>query len=237
MKRKFKFNVKPNFKSTFKSLSYLIVGIVMGILISTPLSLANNPNNPIKLLVNGQEIQCLVSPQNVNGYTMVSIRDIATALGFEIGWDGERNAVVVTSKENSSNNGNSKQVNNNDKSYLPVDPDTVDSNGIDSSNKSATSVTETIITPEADNPKPPVTSSVENDVKETTWNGMKAIEKDGVVYFNAHDYYVKTSNKIYYDSNTKISTINKNGEITKISFNDENVQIYNGTTYFNSKFY
>ena len=51
MKRKFKFNYKPNFKPNFKSLSYLIVGIVMGILISAPLSLANNP---IKLLINGQ---------------------------------------------------------------------------------------------------------------------------------------------------------------------------------------
>ena len=217
MKRKFKFNYKPNFKSTFKSLSYLIVGIVMGILISTPLSLANNPNNPIKLLVNGQEIQCLVSPQNVNGYTMVSIRDIATALGFEIGWDGERNAVVVTSKENSSNNGNSKQVNNNDKSYLPVDPDTVDSNGIDSSNKSATSVTETKIEKK---------TFIKQSDLQTIFNDQKTYAhkiffgaKDGkltvinnnktLLFDNNERYYDSKNNIIYYEYNRLLELFSK----------------------------
>ena len=184
MKRKFKFNYKPNFKPNFKSLSYLIVGIVMGILISAPLSLANNP---IKLLVNGQEVQCLVSPQNVNGYVMVSIRDIATALGFEIGWDGEQNAVVVTSIKVETTKPVAPNVNVNPTQDVVKD-----------NNKSATSVTETIITPEADNPKPPVTSSVLrlDNVGETTYKTYPNLTRKTayvtVTITNVSDKYIKS---------------------------------------------
>ena len=234
MKRKFKFNYKPNFKPNFKSLSYLIVGIVMGILISAPLSLANNP---IKLLVNGQEVQCLVSPQNVNGYVMVSIRDIATALGFEIGWDSEQNAVVVTSIKVETTKPVAPNVNVNPTQDVVKD-----------NNKSATSVTETIITPEADNPKPPVTSNNNNNnsnnkkqITKTTFQGMEAVIKDGITYVRFANYIAKIQsenpeNSCTFDQQTKFTTITYNKETIEIPFTEENAQIIDGGHYINIKF-
>jgi|GEM_PF-1467664 len=51
---------------------------------------------PIKLIVNGQEIQCEVPPQIINGRTMVPLRVLAEALGCQAQWDGNANAVTIT---------------------------------------------------------------------------------------------------------------------------------------------
>lgn len=52
--------------------------------------------NPIKLIVNGQEIKPDVPPQIINGRTMVPIRWVAEALGADVHWDAQNNAVVIT---------------------------------------------------------------------------------------------------------------------------------------------
>lgn len=52
-------------------------------------------DNPIKLFVNGQEIKPDVPPQLINGRTMVPIRWFAEALGADVQWDEQNNAVNI----------------------------------------------------------------------------------------------------------------------------------------------
>jgi hypothetical protein len=51
--------------------------------------------NPIKLIVNGQEIKPDVPPQIINGRTMVPIRWVAEALGADVQWDEQQRIVRV----------------------------------------------------------------------------------------------------------------------------------------------
>lgn len=52
-------------------------------------------NNPIKLIVNGQEIKPDVPPQIINGRTMVPIRWVAKALGVDVNWDSNYKIVAL----------------------------------------------------------------------------------------------------------------------------------------------
>lgn len=73
-----------------------IAGLVTGlILTTTTFALAANP---IKLIVNGKEIQCDVPPQVIEGRTMIPAKYLAEALGASVDWDATNNAVVVTSQ-------------------------------------------------------------------------------------------------------------------------------------------
>ena len=49
--------------------------------------------NPIKLLVNGQEVKSDVNPTMLNNRVLVPARALAEALGFEVTW--ENNAVII----------------------------------------------------------------------------------------------------------------------------------------------
>ena len=71
----------------------LSICIAIGCLLAVSLAYADQP---IKLIVNGQEIQCEVPPQIINGRTMVPIRALAEALGCQAQWDGNANAVTIT---------------------------------------------------------------------------------------------------------------------------------------------
>lgn len=51
---------------------------------------------PIKLIVNGNTVESDVPPQIINGRTMIPARPLAEALGADVRWDAESNAVVVT---------------------------------------------------------------------------------------------------------------------------------------------
>jgi len=55
-------------------------------------------SQPIKLIVNGKEIQCDVPPQNIDGRVIVPARYVAEPLGAIVKWDAANNAVVVTSE-------------------------------------------------------------------------------------------------------------------------------------------
>ncbi len=72
----------------------LVTGLLLGFLLATT-SLA--ADNPIKLIVNGKEIQCDVPPQVINGRTMVPARFVAEPLGAKVEWDAIGNAVIITS--------------------------------------------------------------------------------------------------------------------------------------------
>ena len=71
----------------------LLMGLVIGILITvTSTAFANAP---IKLLINGQYINCDVQPQVIDGRIMVPARFIAENLGANVSWDDTNKTVIV----------------------------------------------------------------------------------------------------------------------------------------------
>lgn len=74
----------------------IILGLIVGLLLATAtFALADNP---IKLIVNGQEISFPdAPPQRINDRVMVPARPLAEALGATVVWDEVQNAVIVTS--------------------------------------------------------------------------------------------------------------------------------------------
>jgi hypothetical protein len=79
----------------FQKSKYLLIGLVTGLIVAT--ATFAMAANPIKLIVNGQEIQCDVPPQNINGRVLVPARFVAESLGASVTWDSTNNAVVITS--------------------------------------------------------------------------------------------------------------------------------------------
>ena len=63
-------------------------------------------SEPIKLVVNGQEIKPDVAPQIVGNRTMVPVRWIAEALGAEVEWDAQSKTVFIKTKTSDSANQN-----------------------------------------------------------------------------------------------------------------------------------
>jgi len=63
------------------------------ILISATVALANNP---VKLIVNNQEIEPDVPPQIVGGRVMVPVSWVSYALNAEVCWDAENNTVIIS---------------------------------------------------------------------------------------------------------------------------------------------
>lgn len=83
-------------KRKIKELSFLLIGILIGSLIPMGSMLGDEA---IKLIVNGTEINSDVPPQVILGRTMVPARALCEALGAEVTWNAESNAVVVTDKQ------------------------------------------------------------------------------------------------------------------------------------------
>lgn len=185
----------------------------MGILISTSFVMADSP---IRLIVNNKEVVGELQPISYQDHVYIPIRSLAEALNCDVLWDGNNNTVIVKSKDINTTVTPNPVIDGKSNFRPPIKTDIV---------------TEQIKTKEVSN------------IKETTFNGIRAIEIDGITYFSAIDYnrqICRESNSpdgVKYDSNTRTSTIVNNGTEIKIVFNNENVQIYNGTTYFNSKFY
>lgn len=57
--------------------------------------------NPMKLVVNGQEIKPDVPPQIINGRTMVPVRWVAEALGADVQWDETSRTVRIAMRQTS----------------------------------------------------------------------------------------------------------------------------------------
>ncbi|MCL5780973.1 MAG: copper amine oxidase N-terminal domain-containing protein [Firmicutes bacterium] len=53
--------------------------------------------NNIKVMVNGKNITTNSEPFTINGTTYLPLRDISTALGFEVNWDASNSAINLTS--------------------------------------------------------------------------------------------------------------------------------------------
>ena len=67
------------------------------IILVTALTTTAFATSPIKLIINGQEIKPDVSPQIINGRTMVPIRWVAEAFDADVQWD-EQNSTVNINK-------------------------------------------------------------------------------------------------------------------------------------------
>lgn len=74
----------------------ILTGVVILAVALTTVALAANP---IKLIVNGQEIKPDVPPQIINGRTMVPVRWVAEALGADVQWDEENKVVWVNTPQ------------------------------------------------------------------------------------------------------------------------------------------
>jgi len=74
----------------------IVVAFVLGALLSA--CAFAYADQPIKLIVNGKEIQCDVPPQNINGRVLVPARYVAEALGATVEWDTANNSVIITGK-------------------------------------------------------------------------------------------------------------------------------------------
>lgn len=74
----------------------VFVSLVVLLFVSATATLAGNP---LKLMVNGQEIKTDVPPQIIDGRTMVPIRWVAEALGTEVGWDEHNNIVSINTPD------------------------------------------------------------------------------------------------------------------------------------------
>lgn len=78
-----------------------VAGVIFGFIIATAgLTLANQP---IKLIINNEEIQTDVPPQMIDGRVMVPARFVAEPLGATVEWDGENMAIIITKQLNPAN--------------------------------------------------------------------------------------------------------------------------------------
>jgi SagB-type dehydrogenase family enzyme len=94
---------------------WLIITVVVLLLVVLAIASVTFADNPVKLIVNGQEINAEVPPQIINGRVMVPVRWIADAMGATVAWD-ENSRTVFIATDNylvntaSGNNGGSLQV-------------------------------------------------------------------------------------------------------------------------------
>lgn len=84
-----------------KKKSIIVVSLAVLLFVCTAAALAGNP---LKLVVNGQEIKPDVPPQIVDGRTMVPVRWVAEALGAEVEWNQQNNTVNINTPDYISGN-------------------------------------------------------------------------------------------------------------------------------------
>lgn len=191
------------FKSRF---AYMFLGVLVGILLSASFALADNP---ISLIVNGQQITCDVPPQLINGRVMVPARALAEALGAIVTWDSSNNAVVVV-----TSNSNSTQLQNNSST----------------NNSSITQGTAN----DGDNA---VTVITYNGCRAIATNNITYFNADDYAhqYPNNISWDGSTHTTTIKGIAIPTVTIEVNNELVSQSPND--FQIYNGQTYFNVKYF
>jgi endonuclease YncB( thermonuclease family) len=75
-----------------------LAGLLIGLVLATAgIALAENP---IRLIINGQEIHPDVPPQLINGRVMVPARFVAEPLGAKVEWDGNTKTIKIISQNN-----------------------------------------------------------------------------------------------------------------------------------------
>jgi|GEM_PF-3437973 len=55
-----------------------------------------NPLKKVELVINGKRIDMLVPPVIIKGYTLVPIREISEALGYNVKWDRYNHRLTIT---------------------------------------------------------------------------------------------------------------------------------------------
>ena len=68
---------------------------MMSLLFSMLTVKVNASNDDIKVLVDGTELTFDVPPQIIDDYTMVPMRGIFEALGYDVEWDEENKQIVI----------------------------------------------------------------------------------------------------------------------------------------------
>ena len=68
---------------------------MMSLLFSMLTVKVNASNDDIKVLVDGTELTFDVPPQIIDDYTMVPMRGIFEALGYDVVWDEENKQIVI----------------------------------------------------------------------------------------------------------------------------------------------
>ena len=76
-------------------------------------------NTPIKLIFNGQELETDVPPFLADGRVLVPVRVISQALGVDIEWDSEQNAVLINAEKNKSEE---LRISNLERALAPEEP-------------------------------------------------------------------------------------------------------------------
>jgi hypothetical protein len=88
--------------------SWLVVTLVLALVMGAGTALALEP---IRILVNGQEVVGDTPAQIINNRTMVPIRLVAEALDADVRWDEVNRQVVITTAENGEETWNLLKVN------------------------------------------------------------------------------------------------------------------------------
>lgn len=81
-----------NIQKAVKVLGLMLASAILGAML---VATAVGAENPIRLFVNGVEVQSDVPPQVINGRTMIPARALAEALGARVEWDAVNRAVMV----------------------------------------------------------------------------------------------------------------------------------------------
>lgn len=71
----------------------VITGFAVCAMLVSTMAIAGSP---IRLIVNGNDVESDVPPQVINGRTMFPIRPLVEALGATVEWDGVNNTATVT---------------------------------------------------------------------------------------------------------------------------------------------
>ena len=88
--------------------NWLIVTLMLALVMGTGTALALDP---IKIIVNGQEVVGDTPAQIINGRTMVPIRLVAEALDADVRWDEVKHQVIITTAKDSEETWNLLRVN------------------------------------------------------------------------------------------------------------------------------
>lgn len=76
-----------------------MLGFVIGVMLTAAVA-AFAAESPIKIVLDGREINTDVPPQIIGGRTLVPIRVISEAIGMGVRWDAAARTVYLTSPEN-----------------------------------------------------------------------------------------------------------------------------------------
>jgi len=80
-------------------------------------------------------------------------------------------------------------------------------------------------------------NNTSNDIKETTYNGIKSININGKTYFNGREYNIKFPGILNWDNKKQKAYIKTDNEHIEIENLPENIQLLYGQSYFNIKYY